>query len=347
MTRSERPRPDPSRTLRAREPEDLIAIAPVVLGFWPERSVVMLTCGAERPLHGRTDLPDEPVGSRAGAEALAALVPLLVAPATRYGARRVILLYYGEEPASVARAHGVLAPAFEEAGIEVLSAMRVGAEVWCQLLDPSERGSGFATESAPRAYDVSTHPVVLQAIVDGRLTHATRADLVASLESDPVRTEAVAACAAAAGRPDEGPGPLVLALLAEGRWVESTVRELLATARTPTDEELARLLWGMRHVRVRDAAWVSLRADNADAHVALWSAVLRRTPEDDAAPPASLLGFAAWQAGNGALAWAACDRALGADPGYSLAGLLHRILSDALDPGTWPGSFDWAEGLAR
>ena len=44
-------------TLTARGPEDLLAAVPVVLGFHPQDSLVMLTFGAVRSFHARVDLP--------------------------------------------------------------------------------------------------------------------------------------------------------------------------------------------------------------------------------------------------------------------------------------------------
>jgi hypothetical protein len=48
--------------------------------------------------------------------------------------------------------------------------------------------------------------------------------------------------------------------------------------------------------------------------------------------PACLLAFAAWQAGDGALANVAIDRALQADSGYSMALLLLDAVSGGLPP---------------
>ena len=47
-------------TLTARGPEDLLAAVPVVLGFHPQESLVMLTFGALRSFHARLDLPSAP-----------------------------------------------------------------------------------------------------------------------------------------------------------------------------------------------------------------------------------------------------------------------------------------------
>jgi len=58
-------------------------------------------------------------------------------------------------------------------------------------------------------------------------------------------------------------------------------------------------------------------------------------PQHVRAAPAALLGFAAWLAGNGALAWCAVDVAEEAEPGYPLAALLASTLAGAVPPAVW------------
>ena len=66
-------------------------------------------------------------------------------------------------------------------------------------------------------------------------------------------------------------------------------------------------------------------------------------PTRCAAAPAALLGFAAWQAGQGALAWCAVDRCHEVDPDYSLADLVAEALIRVVPPDAWDDGFDWAE----
>lgn len=57
-----------------------------------------------------------------------------------------------------------------------------------------------------------------------------------------------------------------------------------------------------------------------------WQTLARGLPAPERAAPATLAGYAAYVAGNGALASIALDEALTARPGYRLAGLLQRAL---------------------
>jgi hypothetical protein len=109
-----------------------------------------------------------------------------------------------------------------------------------------------------------------------------------------------------------------------------------------TDDELAWLTVLLPHLPVRDHAWERIGDD--DWQVILWSDVVRRVDPELAAAPASLLAFAAWRAGNGALASVAIDRALRAEPDYSMA----LLIDEALQLGTPPSMLaDWPAARSR
>jgi hypothetical protein len=88
---------------------------------------------------------------------------------------------------------------------------------------------------------------------------------------------------------------------------------------------------------VRDLAWQAITTEQP--HLTLWTDVTRRADPALVPAPASLLAFTAWRAGDGALAGLALDRALAADPSYSVAQLLRDALRQGLPPSTldgWP-----------
>jgi hypothetical protein len=115
----------------------------------------------------------------------------------------------------------------------------------------------------------------------------------------------------------------------------SAVAEALATYRSggrlTNDDQVAWLSLALSSLRVRDDAWARMDVAHRDAHRRLWTDVVRRAEREYVPAPASLLAFCAWQQGNGALANVALDRALEADPAYSMA-LLLRDLIDAGAP---------------
>jgi hypothetical protein len=316
----------PPTSLVARTPEDLIAMVPIVIGFAPTDSVVMLTFEAEHCFHARVDLPDR-------AEEVDDLVEALLEPAGRNGVRRVVFVFFADHPGPVRRAWRGLRRGCREAGIEVAEALRVDGERWYPLTG-GDRG---IREEGVR-YDVSAHRFAAQAVVDGRVTHASRDELAAQLDPDPARTAAVAELAAALPVPAEE--------RSEGEWVDRLVRRhTTSEGSSPSDAEVARLLRALTVQPLRDTAWSSLSRATAQAHVDLWIDVLRRTPAPYTPPVASLLGLAAWQSGHGALAWCAVDRCAEVDPDYTLMTYLAFALTHALPPTAWEPDFPWDTGL--
>ncbi|MEU7571610.1 DUF4192 domain-containing protein [Micromonospora sp. NPDC049240] len=107
-----------------------------------------------------------------------------------------------------------------------------------------------------------------------------------------------------------------------------------------TDDEVAWLTVLLTHLVVRDHAWS--RTDGRDTDISLWTDVLRRAEPELTAAPGTLLAFAAWRSGDGALAAVALERVLAADPAYSLA----VLLDDALRRGVAPSELDGWPGVA-
>lgn len=322
-------------TLTARRPEDLLAIAPVVLGFWPEESIVMLTFGADRPFHARVDLPPPDVLTLAVRRELE---ELFIGPARRHRAQQVVLLYLSADRDAAAAAHRILRQGCRRARIRVVTALFADGERFVELDEDPPDWPGTP-------YDVSAHPVVVEALVSGRLTHRNRGELAASVEPDPGEVARIEAALSASGLVDDGMPVDVRSIRAAGSWVEALVTDLVATGATPSADQVARLLWVMQTPRVRDAAWSLICRRTAPAHVRLWSAVVRGAADPLAAAPTALLAWAAWQAGDGACAWVAIDRCLRVEPGHAMATYLGSLLQDATPPDFWEGGFDWTLGL--
>jgi hypothetical protein len=97
-------------------------------------------------------------------------------------------------------------------------------------------------------------------------------------------------------------------------------------------DQLAWLGVTLTDLRVRDDAWARMDPDFRAAHQRLWSDLVRHLPAAYVAAPAALLAFAAWQSGDGALASIAIERALEADPEYSMAKLIGRAVDAAIPP---------------
>lgn len=325
----------PTRTLRIKNPTDLIAAVPLLLGFHPEESAVMLTVGgATEPFFARVDLPDGP-------DDVDAVVADLCEVAGRHGVRDVALVLLTDDAGRARHTHDAFVAGLATRAVDVQVALRADGRRWfplCGLAGDPDTGE---------EYDLATHPFTLEAMVEGRVVHDTREALADSLlPTDPDEVERVANAVAAASermlaadrQVPKGPERTEAArtrLVAEGRWVQERVRRYLADGVSPDASDLGRLLALLTAIDVRDVAWAEMTRDNARRHVDLWRDVVRRAPREVLAPPAALLAFGAWLAGDGALAWCALDRVKEADPDYSMAMLVERALTCAVPPSSW------------
>jgi hypothetical protein len=306
---------------RARGPADLLALVPSLFGFHPTDSLVLLTVGdTATPFHARVDLPTDPCG-----------VELLGAQLTetvqRNGTSQVVVVAYTGDAGS---AHAVVDHLFDclaKIGVELLCAVRADGGRWWVLPSwPDDEGT---------PYDVRSHPWTAQAVLDGTVVHASREELARTLVgNDAAETEQITTLAHEIGeRLDCSPGR---GLVLEARWVRRRVRRFLRDQRRLDTHDVARLMVAShRSVHVRDVAWAEMTHANASIHVDLWRDATRRAPEGLGAPAATLLAFAAWLSGDGALAWCGVERALDVDPGYSLANLLTQMLAGAVPPSSW------------
>jgi len=126
--------------------------------------------------------------------------------------------------------------------------------------------------------------------------------------------------------------PLRLVISQGRRAVREAIGVYRGGGRITDEDTFARLAVSLVHLAVRDDAWARMIPEHRQAHLALWADVVRRAEGPWLPAPASLLAFTAWQAGDGTLANIALDRALAADPGYSMALLLRDILAAGVPP---------------
>lgn len=299
-------------TLQIRGPEDLLAAVPIVLGFEPEDSLVMMTVAGVRALHARADLPP---GDQQAAEA--ALEALLGA-ARRNGVATVAFALYTPDPVHARRVGRRIVDAFLGARIRVVDCLRVHDGRWWVAFG---RRTGVPGWGVP--FDATSHPFRAQAVLEGLVTLGSRDELVAGLAPD---VAAIAEVEAALGAAAE---------LGESQ-LDAVIDAGLAEGRVSATDQLAALLVSLRKARLRDRAWTRIVPGRGADHVRLWTWVLRRTPGIHAADVGAILAFAAWRQGQGALAWCALDRCLEANPDHSLGRLVASVLEQALPPSAVP-----------
>ncbi|WP_078856030.1 DUF4192 domain-containing protein [Streptomyces sp. NRRL F-5065] len=102
-----------------------------------------------------------------------------------------------------------------------------------------------------------------------------------------------------------------------------------------SDEEAAVLIFGLQDRATRDRAAEWMEGADAGPALRLWRALSRRCAGaygEHAAATLALAGWVAWSTGDEVEAREAFAMALGADPDYLFARLLHRACNEGLDP---------------
>ena len=105
-------------------------------------------------------------------------------------------------------------------------------------------------------------------------------------------------------------------------------------------EGIAEVLVSLTDVQVRDTVlWDLMHEDPSRWPViaARLARAVAAAPDTHVAAPATLLAILRWQMGDGSRATAAIERALSADPAYTLARLVDGCLATGMHPAVWRG----------
>lgn len=357
---------------------DLAAALPHLLGFPPQESLVLvaLTGGRDHRVGVtlRVDLPGpggehdvaEEAVRRLGHEPPAAVVAVVVTeepdaavrldpgdlldlPVDHLDPVGVRLLRTRDSAGDVLDLPGrdvvhAVARVLTERGVPLLEALLV-RDGRCFDYDCT---APCCDPGAGHPLPAGTSPVAAAAVLDGRVLAADRAEVVGRLApvTGPAALAVRRACALAGAEHAAAWEDRGWAALVELSW--SRVLDAVAAHRPGrtvalTDDQVAALGWALTDVEVRDRAAVLTVGPDACAAAALWLELTRRLPDPLDAPPATLLAAAAWARGDGTTARAALDRALAAQPSYSLA----QLLADGLDAGLPPSVVrDWLTAAA-
>jgi hypothetical protein len=312
--------------LRISTPSDLVAAVPYLLGFTPTDSLVVIGLRDRRAVFQvRLDLPDD--------EDRPATADYIAAVVQRQDVSGALIVGYGD-PDPVAVSVEAVAEALEARSIAVLEMLRVADDrFWSYVCTNPDC---CAPDGTP--IDVASSRVAAEATFFGLTASANREAVVARLA--PVdgeeRVEMTAATARAEGRfarlmaSEQAGDGAALAVVAGMLAVDEALGRICDGGALSTDE-VAWLALLMVNITVRDYVWDNVGAD-VSTHVALWTDVLRRCDPSLAAAPGTLLAFASWRGGEGAMSSIALERALTADPTYSMAQLLLHAIEGGLSP---------------
>jgi hypothetical protein len=308
-------------------PGALIAALPAVLGFVPEKSLVLVT------------LDNGALGSVMRVDMSAALAGSVrhvadVAAAARPDAAVAVIVDADGAPCPVcADDHRELADMLTESlgahditllAVHVVDRVAAGGRWHC--VDGCGRGG--------RVDDPSASPLAMAAVLDGRRLYARRADLEKVIEvlddgRRGVIAELVAAREEARAAERDGDSDAC-----SRRDVELVIEMAgrVAEGRELSDDELAAMASALTDIRVRDTLYALAVGESADAAESLWATLSRALPDPWRAEALGLLAFSAYARGDGPLAGLALEAALRSEPTHRMAGMLDTALQSGLRP---------------
>jgi len=319
------PSPQPER-LRLRSASDLLAVVPYLMGFHPSDSVVLVGFG-ERTVRflARADLPepDDPGPTRH-----------LVEVTDRQAIDEVALVGYGP-PARVDPAVLEVCGALDQIGLPVREALRVTDDRYWSYLCGDQQCC--PPEGTP--LPVASNPIAVSAVVAGCVALPDRAAMEQRVA--PVAGAEREAFAAATAHAEHrisrafisGDQSMTRARLVRGGagLLDRALRRYGNGGRL-ADPAAAWLSVLLGEEQFASVAWQRVDREGAAAHIAMWCDLTRRVEPAYLPPVATLLGYAAWRTGDGALAGIAVQRALDANPRYEPA----QVMEALLDTGTPP-----------
>jgi hypothetical protein len=317
------PLSDPPVRLRLSSPAEVVAAVPYLIGFTPERSVVVLCLAAKQlGLTMRLDI-DMP-----GDE----LRDLVLARLKGDGADTAVIVLFDPPASSGSRRPGAqlaksLIRAVRRDGLHVQDALGIREGRFWSYLCSNPGCCPPEGRPVPPSGDADHSRVAATFVALGSAPMSSREQLAASVTvTDARRVELAPIYEQALARPAAHP---------IDRWWTAVERYTAGPPRPGsalTPAEAARLVVSLRAVAVRDEVLSWTTGDEVTGVLA----VLRELAPQ-ALPPydAQLLATLAWAAysfGDGALAAVALERALRAEPDHSLA----RLLMLALEAGVTP-----------
>ncbi|UOY02014.1 DUF4192 domain-containing protein [Blastococcus sp. PRF04-17] len=340
MDASARPVPSPRDlfSVRLSRTAEIAAALPQLLGFRPRESLVLVALaepdGGRVGLTVRVDLPPE--------DDAPAVARLLAEKVCTDDPRGVVVAVVSDDPDDVSggpdlphrRLVWEVVTALARHSVVVPETLLVRAGRWWSYDCPRpccEPGEGTPLPHGVTALEAA-------AVVDGTAVAGSREELAGRLGWPPgsdrramarVSTRIAGECAAAIA--EHG-----FDAFAEASWnaVTAALARCRPQAAAPvlSDDDVARILWGLRDVAVRDRALELALGPDAPAAELLWTECTRRGLAPLDAAPATLLAVSAWLRGDGAMANIALARALDSRPDYVLATLLAEGLARCLPP---------------
>ena len=308
-------------------PGALIAALPAVLGFVPEKSLVLVSIGnGEMGSVLRVDL-SAALADQSGhlAQVAAAAEPEAVI-------------------AVIVDADGARCPVCNEEYRDVCAALtealsQYAIELWAaHVVDEIAAGGRWHCVDGCGAGgvidDPSASPLAAAAVLDGRRLYARRADLQAVIAVDDPHRSAELAAAVVASAASRAVAHRADADGCGRRDIEDMIAAAarVAGGEALSEAEMARLGCALTDVQVRDILYALAVGENAGEAESLWAVLARTLPAPWRVEALVLLAFSAYARGDGPLAGVSLEAALRCEPGHRMAGMLDTALQSGMRP---------------
>ena len=321
--------------IKLSSPSDIVTAVPVVLGFHPAESLVVMCLSGPRRRQGltmRIDLPEPQHDDTLAAD--------LVHRAERDDAEAVVAVCYTESPdvdGDLPRRDLIdtLTGAFGRRNIGLLELLLVRGGRWYSYVCSEEC---CPPEGTPITATRNSEMLALEAraALDGHAVLGSREELEATIRGPVAVREAV--LRASYQRIGETFFDEVTqhgadhALQRTLQLARAAYERFLGGDHVLADDDAVRILLGLEDKFARDELLTWALDDSPEELVVLLSTLARCALDENAAPICSALACVAYQMGNGALANIAVERALASEPGYELARLIDASLQAQIEP---------------
>jgi hypothetical protein len=318
----------------AHDASDLINSLPTLFGFRPDESIVAVATTGERRRFGFRLRVDIPAPEHVDLEA-----SRIVGHLRRNGAEGAILVAVTRRQEVALDLLDAIHAELDESGdIELVVRVRAdGERYWTDSLGSPAEGVAYQTSDH--------HLAIVQAVAAGQQILPDRASLVDRfaavsgerrrwLERAAAEIMAEVVPVVARTRPDR--------VAEAGLAVVEPIVDRALAGRRVSDADLLRVAAWLSSIDVRDAVWGRITRETADDMLRVLTAVSTTVVPPFEPAVLSLAAFAAWLTGDGAQALIAVERALRADPGYSMARLVLDLLEQGVSPVHWTEFVDSA-----
>jgi hypothetical protein len=308
-------------------PAAVIAALPAVLGFVPEKSLVLISIDDhELASVMRVDL----------SEGLADQIGHLAEVASAAGPEAAI--------AVIVDADGAHCPECNEQYRDLCTALtdelaQRDIELWAaHVVDRVAAGGRWHCVDGCGAGgaidDPSASPVAMAAVLDGRRLYARRADLqsVIAVDERAANAELAALIEDQAASRDAAHRADACACVRRDVEIAMAAARRVGRGQQLSDAQLASLACALCDVEFRDTMYALAVGQSAGDAESLWAALSRSLPLPWRVEALVLVAFSAYARGDGPLAGVSLEAALRCQPEHRMAGMLDTALQSGLRP---------------